>query len=196
MSPPLRLPDAPKNSGSRVLTSSTVESSIAVGARTERLDWSVLFAAHAGELARYLERLTGDAEAARELTQDTFVRAIHAEDDLRDIRAVRAWLFRIATNLARKHLRRRRLIAFLPWRNADPAPTPEPDTESLLVRQTLRAIAPKEASALLLHYYVGLTRREIADVEEIGEEAVKSRLARGRKHFLTAYTQAKGGTGR
>jgi RNA polymerase sigma-70 factor, ECF subfamily len=54
-------------------------------------------------------RTVGNPEDARDLTQETFVRAIRALDRFDPSRPFRNWVFRIATNLAIDHLRRRRL---------------------------------------------------------------------------------------
>lgn len=54
-------------------------------------------------------RSVGNPEDARDLTQETFVRAIRALDRFDPSRPFRNWVFRIASNLAIDHLRRRRL---------------------------------------------------------------------------------------
>src|SRR5687767_14908852 len=57
---------------------------------------------------RFALRLSRDPHAAADLTQDTFLRAWRHRGRLRDPRAVRGWLFRIAANLWRDRLRRGR----------------------------------------------------------------------------------------
>ncbi|MBI4637301.1 MAG: RNA polymerase sigma factor [Candidatus Rokubacteria bacterium] len=69
-------------------------------------------AAHHGEIYRYLLRATARASEADDLSQETFLRAYRAWRSLPPDANVRAWLFRIATNLCRNHFRaekRRRL---------------------------------------------------------------------------------------
>jgi RNA polymerase sigma-70 factor (ECF subfamily) len=162
----------------------------------DHVDWSNLYATHSGEIGRYLERLVGDADIASELTQETFVRGMRAQASLHDLNATRPWLFRIATNLARKHLRRRRIWRFVAWSQEHVSPARDTDDDVVLVREALRAISPKEATTLVLHYHAGFSRREIAEMEGVGEEAVTSRLARGRQHFLEAYNDLqRGGDG-
>ena len=56
-----------------------------------------------------LWRATGNEEDARDLAQETFVRAIRALDRFDLDRPFRNWIFRIASNLAIDHLRRARL---------------------------------------------------------------------------------------
>ena len=64
-----------------------------------------LFAEHHQRLFRYFCRAVGSAEAARDLTQDVFVRVSRARVPSGTEAAVKAWLFRIARNLALDHHR-------------------------------------------------------------------------------------------
>jgi RNA polymerase sigma-70 factor (ECF subfamily) len=61
--------------------------------------------AHHGEIYRYLLRLTAWSSEAADLSQETFLRAYRAYRTLTPDANVRAWLFTIATNLARNHFR-------------------------------------------------------------------------------------------
>ncbi len=157
-----------------------------------RLPWRELYDAHAAELAGYLEKLTGDREAAIDLMQDTFIAGMRDEAALRDTTKARAWLFRIATRLATKRRRRARLIAFLPFTGRERAPHEAFDAERSAVRAALRSLSTVQAAALVLHYAHGFTRAEIAELVGRSEETVKSRLARGRRAFLRAYEREGG----
>lgn len=61
--------------------------------------------AHHAEIYRYLLRVTSWASEAEDLSQETFLRAYRAYRALGPEANVRAWLFTIATNLARNHFR-------------------------------------------------------------------------------------------
>jgi RNA polymerase sigma-70 factor (ECF subfamily) len=63
---------------------------------------------HRGEIAAYLRRLLGDASAAEDAAQDTWLRAHRAFDRLPAEANTRAWLYRIATNRALTMLKQRR----------------------------------------------------------------------------------------
>lgn len=156
-----------------------------------RLPWAGIYEAHAAELASYLWRLTRDREAATDLMQDTFFAGMRDEKRIRDPAKVRSWLYSIATHLGTKWLRRKRLIAFLPFVGTERAADAF-DVERIVVRDALRAIAPEQAVALVLHYAQGFTRREIAELTGRGEETIKSRIARGRRAFLAAYERNGG----
>jgi len=62
-------------------------------------------AAHHPEIHRYLRRMTTRASEADDLSQETFLRAYKAFPELPQDANVRAWLFAIATNLFRNHVR-------------------------------------------------------------------------------------------
>ena len=157
-----------------------------------RLPWRELYDAHAAELVGYLWKLTGDREVATDLMQDAFAAGMRDEHALRDVANARAWLYRIATRLATKRLRRARLIAFLPFTGTERSTEGNPDVEALAVRDAMRAISPDQATALVLHYAHGFTRAEIADLTGRTEETIKSRIARGRRAFLVAYDRVGG----
>lgn len=90
-----------------------------------------------------------------------------------------AWIYRIALNVAFTHRRRERLYEVSEvlrrlGRPKDPDPTDivQPD----LVRE-MRALAPKQAAALVLRHVHGFTNREIATAIGVPERTVASRLA-------------------
>jgi len=73
-----------------------------------------MVAAHHAEIYRYLLRTTGRTSDADDLSQETFLRAYRAYRSLPEDANARAWLFTIATNLARNHFRaqKRRRLAY------------------------------------------------------------------------------------
>jgi RNA polymerase sigma-70 factor (ECF subfamily) len=161
----------------------------------ESLDWRAIYERYAGEIARYLMKLTAEPDGAKDLMQETFMRAIERQDQLRDRAAVRPWLYRIATNLAVSSMRRRQLrarLSFVRAEHPDPAlSVPEVDQ----VRAALRSIAPKQAACLILRER-GFSRREIATICGLTEDGAKSRLARGETSFISAYRRLERGSSR
>ena len=67
--------------------------------------FETVVAAHHPEIHRYLRRLTARGSEADDLSQETFLRAYRAFRELPEDANVRAWLFAIATNLFRNHVR-------------------------------------------------------------------------------------------
>src|SRR4029078_129025 len=86
-------------------------------------------------LLAYLTRLVSDREAAEDLCQETFIKALRGGCRRDQSASVAAWLYRIATNTAYDHLRRRRRIRFTVLMEADQPPSGEHSMESRLDEQ-------------------------------------------------------------
>ncbi|MCC7044320.1 MAG: RNA polymerase sigma factor [Acidobacteria bacterium] len=140
----------------------------------------VLFAAHRDGVFRYLCRVVGQGDAP-DLTQEVFLRvARHPVPDT-STDGERAWVYRIARNLALNHRRdsgRRPQTVEL----AD-ASRPASQETSTAMRQALDRLAPLDRDVFLLKEVAGLTYGEIATSCEITPDAVRSRLHRARQQL-------------
>jgi RNA polymerase sigma-70 factor (ECF subfamily) len=153
----------------------------------DQAHFEALYAAYQPPILNYLCRLVGDADRAQELCQETFTRAYRARGTLDRVQNARAWLYRIATNAARDQLRRRRLLAWLPLFDEDPAllvESPEADLlQAHAVHKALLKLDPDLRVPLVLYSCQELSTQEIADVLGISRDAVKQRLVRARLRF-------------
>jgi RNA polymerase sigma-70 factor (ECF subfamily) len=151
-----------------------------------------LVARHQGAVYRYLVRLTQAPEIARELTQDTFLRAYQAIRTWRPEARFRTWLFRIAHNLALDHLRRAGRVRMEPLESGmdvpDPAPGPDGRLETAQkvrqLEQALAAIAPAHREILLLREIEDMSYEDIARTLNLNLGTVRSRIARARAALL------------
>lgn len=140
---------------------------------------------------RFTLRLTHDAHLAEDLTQEALLRAWAKRQQLRDDRAARVWLFQIAANLWRDHLRRARSpvaqTVALPLhaisRDAAPDGMAAEKDEVRSVLAALDRLPNRQREALYLHACEGLSVAEIADVLAIGTNAVKASLSLARKRM-------------
>ena len=151
--------------------------------------WREAYDTHARGLHRYLARVTGDADLASDLVQEVFVHAIRSKR-MPAADEARFWLYRIASNAAKDYLRRARRRYWLFMFPSTPTVVPDSSerlAEGDLVAQCLRDIPVDQAIALVLRLHEGFSTRETAFLLDIGEEAVRSRLARGRVNFAAAY---------
>jgi RNA polymerase sigma-70 factor (ECF subfamily) len=153
--------------------------------------FKILYAAYQQPILSYLYRLVGDAAHAEELCQEVFARAYKARRSMENVQNMRAWLYRIATNAARDHIRRRRRLIWLPLFDEDPALLVESPEASALemhaVEQALLKLDPALRVPLVLYTCQELSTQEIADVLGISRDAVKQRLVRARLRFRELY---------
>lgn len=152
---------------------------------------------HERRIFRHLLNLTGSREEARELAQDTFLKAWEALADAEPAEHVQAWLYRIASNLAFDLLRRRKVVRFEPvsdeHEQEHASPEAGPDTR-LEARQSigrlqaaLESLAPELREVLLLREVEGLSYEELSQALRVGEGTVKSRLSRARAALTARY---------
>jgi RNA polymerase sigma-70 factor (ECF subfamily) len=158
-----------------------------------------LFERYHAPILNYLHRMVGDRALAEDLTQDAFVKAYRALPTTRPDLAFKAWLYRIATNTAISHLRRRKLVRWVPFLAGQDHATGESIERSVGrkhdVEQALSQLPQHYAAVLLLRHYQGLSLAETAQALDITENAAKLRLFRARKAFAEVYGGRDGGAG-
>jgi RNA polymerase sigma-70 factor (ECF subfamily) len=153
-------------------------------------DADVLFTEHRAGVFRYLCRIVGQRETAHDLTQEVFLRVSRARVPEAGELVVRAWVFKIARNLALNHLRdgrRRPQTVEL----ADVA-TGATQEVSAAVRQALAALPAPDRDVFLMREMAGLSYEDIATASELSVEAVRSRLRRAREQLRQALSAPLG----
>ncbi|MFC1865360.1 RNA polymerase sigma factor [Chloroflexota bacterium] len=143
-------------------------------------------------IVRYVYRMTGDYEVAKDLTQDTFVAAYKGILKTDSNLSFKAWLYRIATNNARQYHRKRKLLSFIPFsrlpENSPVFQAPLGHIEDkLIINQVLSKVSHDQRICMILHFVEGFKYREIADILGITKDAVSKRVARGSKQFQILY---------
>jgi RNA polymerase sigma-70 factor (ECF subfamily) len=166
----------------------------------ERADlraYEAFFERHHGDIFSYLWRLTGDEQTASDLTQETFLRAWQHFSKVNTYDRPGAWLFRVATNLAVSHQRRRATPAGAPAPLDDDGGPASSDpawrlAERESVRTTLMALPVRQRAVLVLREVYGLSGEQIATTLSISEGAVKMLLSRARESFRARYLREEG----
>ena len=152
----------------------------AVRGSEERL--SGAFALFGDELVRALSSLLGDADDARDVAQETFLKCWRSRDRLDEVRDLKAWIFRVGLNAARD-LRRNA------WRKrARPlldafADRGEPALEAAQYAETLRRVAAvlarlraEEREVFVLRHRDSLTYEQISRTTRTPLGTVKTRM--------------------
>jgi RNA polymerase sigma-70 factor (ECF subfamily) len=155
------------------------------------IDWGALYQELYPGLVRYLHSKVWNADRARELAQEVFVRALDATPI-----EPRAWLFSVAANLARDEvrlvIRRRKHLALLSIETrhesltVDPVAVMEAEERAGAVRRALESLGERDREVLLLRD-AGLGYPEIAARTGLAIGAVGTTLCRARKRLLAAH---------
>ena len=176
--------------------------------RGEVVAFERLVAERSADVYALLYRLTSDAEEARDLTQETFLRAFQSISRFRGDADLKTWIYRIAINQARnrwrwwKRRRRDVTVSLDDSRGSSEQPlsaslrnedAPDPEQETLAheregqLRAALLGLRSAYREAVILRDVEGFSYEEIATTLAISIGTVKSRLSRGRlelRHML------------
>jgi RNA polymerase sigma-70 factor, ECF subfamily len=151
-----------------------------------------LFGKHHGEIYAYLVRMVRDPELAADLTQDAFVKAYRAYDSLEKPENARAWLYQIAHRVALDHIRRGKIVRFLPWTGESRGAVPSAEhlvMEARLssdLQRALQRIPERQRAALLLAELHDLTGLELAAALGVSHVAARALLTRARESLRQA----------
>jgi len=190
-----------ETSGRSSCASEPADQIIARAQKGDCVAFAELFELFNRPICTYLTRMVGNDELARDLAQETFLKAWKNLPRLHGELHFRAWLYRIATNVAYSHQRRARLIRWLPWSKDDEeaghvelsvAGPEESVGEAELVQQALACLTPQYKACLLLQIVEGFSQREVAEMLGISEKSVGANVCRGREQFRQLYRQLKG----
>jgi|SRR5208282_1379686 len=148
----------------------------------------VFYESTARPLWSYLCRILGNATLAEDLAQESYFRFLRAALKSDDAAYQRAYLFRIATNLARDHWRH------LPHQEQggadDLEQVPSDDRTAEHVQQrsdlgrVLGRLKPRERELLWLAYVEGSSHKEIAEVLGLRAPSVRLMLFRARQRMM------------
>jgi RNA polymerase sigma-70 factor (ECF subfamily) len=151
--------------------------------------------AHEGELRGYLRRRLRDVDAADDVLQDVFLKAIRHAGRFCAVEDRRAWLFRVARNALVDRQRTAHphepLSAELADSLADEPDLPDPvDALSGCLARTLAELAADDASILRACDLGGQTQRAFAEAHGLSLPAAKTRLLRARRRLRERLTCA------
>jgi RNA polymerase sigma-70 factor, ECF subfamily len=138
-------------------------------------------------------RVIGREEEARDVVQETFLRAFRGIGNFRGQAKFSSWVYRIALNLCRDWIRRERRAPILPTPEGvdvvelaaeqEPAESIEDlvarKDMSRVVAEVMTKLPDEQRTAIILKEYHGMTFQEIADLQGVPLSTVKTRLYQG-----------------
>jgi len=145
-----------------------------------------------GPLYKFVYRYLGDAEEARDICQEAFIRAYTNLDRYRGQAKFSSWLYQIALNQCRSQFRKKRSRPTIsldddqgPRLHLVPGAQEQPDESAIktqrarALRAALSRLPDAQRTVIILKEYHGLKFREIAEILGTPESTVKSRLYHG-----------------
>ncbi|MCK2240496.1 MULTISPECIES: sigma-70 family RNA polymerase sigma factor [unclassified Crossiella] len=172
---------------------------LAAAARGDDAAFDDLVRRHTTRMYRIALRIVGDPAEAEDVVQDAWVSAWRGLAKFRGEAAPTTWLFRVVTNTALAHLRKRRPTVPLEG-TAEPVMTDvaaDPERAALRNEQTdlvLRAIAtlePSQRVPLVLRELEELSYEEVAEVLDVPVPTLRSRLYRARVALLAKLEELR-----
>lgn len=142
---------------------------------------------HFNSIYRLTNAVLQDSDEAEDSTQETFIQAAAHIADYQPGTKIKSWLVKIAINICRDKLRRmetrKRItdaLKILSWQAHQTSPTPEETViygeRQRIIRTVIQSLDEKHRLPVILRYMQGMSIAEIAEVLEINEGTVHSRL--------------------
>lgn len=155
-----------------------------------------LFIRYRQDVTRMVYRVLGPSPDLEDVVQEAFVQVYKSIAGFKGEARFTTWLYRVATNVARMHLRAKRSRPQLARhqvedrRTADPLTRPDAEAErnarvAALYRH-LDTLSDKKRTVLVLHDLAGVAPREIAEIVNAPVLTVRTRLFYARKELYAA----------
>lgn len=150
------------------------------------------------DVLAFLIHMLGSVEDAEDLVQDTFVRVFGKAAAYRAEGRFQSWLFRIAGNLARSRLRRRKVLRWVRLDTtvhdvASPADGPQAQLQrkeaAHSVRSALAVLPARQRQALVLHRFQGMKYKDVAVAMETTVPGVESLIQRALRALKTELSE-------
>lgn len=156
-----------------------------------------LFTRHRDDASRVVYRMLGPSPEVEDVVQDVFLHVYRSLHTFRGDSRFSTWLYRLAVNVTRMHLRRRKSRPR--FADVDVPETPSEDQrvldpgEEVDQRMRIRALyevldtlSEKKREVLVLHDFDGVAAKEIAETLDIPVLTVRTRLFYARKELYVA----------
>ena len=144
--------------------------------------------------------ILGDSDEAHEVTQETFLSALRALASYQEKQSLKAWLYTIALNHSRSHLRKRKVIERLratlatvfrveAQKQVSPEETMVQSEKEAAIWTALKQLDERHRIVLVLRYFHEFSIAEISDMLSVKEGTIHSRLHNARERLRDALKQ-------
>jgi len=146
-------------------------------------------------------RIVGNVDDAQDLTQETFIKALQRQGQLKDWERASQWLSRIAANTAIDFLRRKRKLTYTDVSHLADFSSPWEDPEESMLRAERRlhldgglaGLTERERMALLLRDVEDMPADQVAEHMKCSMATVRSHIANARTKFKRYLQERKNG---
>ena len=165
-----------------------------------------IFQKYNSVIFNYILRRTCDVALAKDLTADTFLKALEnlSRFHWRNV-PFSAWLYRIATNEVKLHYRKNNRLSQLSDERISRLKSDKLADDYLIraenavqenrqfqrMHRALKTLNMKYQTVLTLRYFENLSIRDIARIMDLSENTIKTHIHRGIKHLKKAYEAAQ-----
>jgi RNA polymerase sigma-70 factor (ECF subfamily) len=141
--------------------------------------------------------IVDDQAEANEITQETFIAALRALPSYREQQSFRAWLYKIALNLSRSQLRKRKVLERLrttltsifkveTQKQVLPEEAAIQDEKEAAIWKSLHELDERSRTVMILRYFHELSIAEISEILSVNEGTIHSRLYSARERLRNA----------
>jgi len=140
---------------------------------------------HYKEILCYVQRLTNDKDLAKDLTQDTYIRALEV-DKKSTMSIEKSYLYKIARNLVIDKVRRSKVITQMPYDEETHCNEQKDSPEGIIydefnqekLKECIQNLPRRNKQAFVLYLYKGYSRKEISEIMGISTNAVEKNITR------------------
>src|SRR5258706_2648253 len=159
---------------------------------------------HETNVFRFALSIVGDQAEANEITQETFLSALRSLRTYQEKNSLKAWLYTIALNHGRNHLRKQKILERLKTaatmlfqtEESHKQPSPEDaiiqDENEAVIWSELNKLDERHRIVMILRYFHELSISEISEILDVNEGTIHSRLHTARERLRSQLENIHG----
>jgi len=147
--------------------------------------------------------IVGDQDEANEITQETFLSALRSLRSYQEKQSLKAWLYTIALNHSRSHLRKQKIVERLrttltsifrvdALKQGSPEETVMQNEKEAQIWRSLNQLDERHRIVVVLRYFHELSVTEISEILSVNEGTIHSRLHTAREKLRNALNHLHG----